>query len=95
MDTSLHYTLYTNQIIKQTFCDFKLIYANRHDLVKRSKGLIRESMVLSHFNYSIQMYAQLIQKNTVRLICGLRNKDHISNAMKELDWLTNNQRVIF
>lgn len=105
MDTTLRYTLHINMIIRRAFCNLKLIYANKQLLDRNSKFLLCESMVLCHFNYNNQIFGpalncndlrrlQLIQNNCVRLISGVRRRDHITPYLKELGWLTIKQRII-
>lgn len=105
IDTTLRYTLHVNMIIKRAFCNLKLIYANRQLLDRNSKLVLCESMVLCHFNNNSQVFGhalkrndmnrlQLVQNNCVRLICGVKRRDHITPYLKELGWLTMKQRFI-
>lgn len=105
MDTSLKYTNHVNLIIKRAFSNLKLIYANRHFLNTKCRKMLCESLVLSHLNFADTLYGpsllksdlrrlQLIQNSCVRLICGLKKRDHVTSSIKEIGWLNIRKRQI-
>ena len=68
--------------------------------------MLCESLILSHFNYAdvvyspflayhLRMRVQRVQNSCIRLIFGLRRRDHVSNNIKSIGWLNmTNRRII-
>lgn len=105
LDVNLRFSAHVSAIVKKSYCSLKLIYANRHILNKKTKTILCEALVLSHLNYADVVYGpcllkadarrlQLIQNSCIRLICGLRKRDHVSAKIVEIGWLHTERRRI-
>lgn len=105
LDYNLKFSAHVSSIVKKSYCSLKLIYANRHILNRKTKIILCEALVLSHLNYVDVVYGpclrktdarrlQLIQNSCVRLICGLRKRDHVSSRLNEIGWLNVEKRRV-
>lgn len=70
---------------------------------KSTKRLLCDTIVLSHFNYGAPLYysflssiiknrIQKVQNSCLRLMFGLRRRDHVSCKLSEADWLNMSAR---
>lgn len=98
LDTDLRFKKHINNCIKRAFCNLKKIYASKDLLDKKTIQMLCDSLVLSHFSYGDVVYGpcldvitsrriQRIQNSCIRLICGLRGREHVSHKLKEIHWL--------
>ena len=103
IDQSLTY----NEHIAKTvsICLHKLVQINRikHLLDKKTILLLMSSFVFSKFYYCSTVWSntskhninklQLVQNFAARVVLGLKKFDHISQAIKSLNWLPVNDRI--
>nr|CAI5865214.1 unnamed protein product [Callosobruchus analis] len=82
-----------------------MIYQSRNFLSRNVKRYICEALVLSKFNFCDTVYGpsidsidtrrtQVVQNACLRLICGIRRRQHtrISDKLKDTGWLNMSQR---
>lgn len=80
-----------------------MIYINRHYLSKKVKTILCEALVLSKFNFGDVIYSpcldsenirriQVIQNSCLRLIFGIRRRQHISSKLNDIGWLNMSRR---
>lgn len=97
-DSDLRFRAHIARCIKVAYLNLKLIYSNRFFLSKKTKIILCESLVLSRFNFCDFVYGpcilardkhriQVIQNSCMRLIFGIRRRQHISHRLDELGWL--------
>lgn len=102
-DSNLKFTSQVSAVIKKSFYNLKLLYANRHVLNHRLRVMLSESLVLSFFNYCDFVYGpfldvkekgriQKLQNSCCKFVFGLRKYDHVSDKINELRWLTMKNR---
>ena len=106
LDQNLKFQDHINSCLKKTYLSLKYIYSIRQFITMKTKIMLRESLILSHFNYAdvvyspflayhLQMRVQRVQNSCIRLIFGLRRRDHVSNNLKSIGWLNmTNRRII-
>lgn len=98
VDSELRFKKHVSLCIQKAYSNLKFIYLNRHILSKETKTVLVEALVLSQFNFCDTVYGpcldsvdvirvQRIQNCCLRLIFGLRRRDHVSHKLKELHWL--------
>lgn len=98
IDTELRFKKHINLCIKRAMVNLKRIYSCKELLNKKTKQLLCDLLVLSHFSYCDVVYGpcldvvtsrriQLVQNACTRLICGVRRREHISHKIKEINWL--------
>lgn len=103
MDTELRFKKHINNCIKKAMANLKKIYSSKDLLTKKTKQLLCDTLVLSHFSYCDAVYGpcldvatsrriQLVQNACTRLICGVRKREHISHKIKEIKWLNMSNR---
>lgn len=103
MDSDMRFSQYVRNLIGKAFGSLKIIYASRHILNLKTKRMLCEALVLSHFNYCDFIYGncltqadrmriQKVQNSCCRLIYGIRKSEHISHKVKECNWLTMENR---
>nr|CAI5828517.1 unnamed protein product [Callosobruchus analis] len=80
-----------------------MIYQSRNFLSRDVKRNICETLVLSKFNFCDTVYGpsidsidtrriQVVQNACLRLIWGIRRRQHISHKLKDTGWLNMSQR---
>ena len=97
---------YNEQIAKTvSTCLHKLVQINRikHLLDKKTILLLMSSFVFSKLYYCSTVWSdtskhninklQLVQNVAARVVLGLKKFDHISQAIKSLNWLPVNDRI--
>ena len=105
LDYSLRFTEHINYCIKKAYSNLKFIYSIHKILDKKSKIMLCNSLVLSHFDFADVVYnfcitkveekrIQKIQNSCVRLIFGLRKYDSVSLKIKEISWLNMRERRV-
>lgn len=98
IDYNLRFVSHINSIIRKAYGLIKNLYANRHYLNKKLKIMLCNSIILSQFNYCDIVYGpcldlitssriQKVQNSCIRLIFGLRRRDHVSSFTNEIKWL--------
>lgn len=103
IDTDLRFSNHVTNKIKAAFVNLKMIYAHRHILDLNTKKTLCDALVLSHFNYSDVLYGpcitkfdkqriQRMQNSCIRLICGIRRRERVTNRLKNIKWLNMEER---
>lgn len=103
MDNKLKFNGHITLCLARAFSKLKLIYSQRHFLSQKTKTILCDTLVLSHFNYLDNVYGpfldskdnnrvQKIQNSCVRLICGIRRRQRVSHKLRELNWLNMSER---
>lgn len=98
IDSDLRFKKHISLCIQKAYLNLKFIFSNRHILNKNTKIILTEALVLSQFNFCDTVYGpcldsvdsariQRIQNCCIRLIFGLRRRDHVSHKLPELKWL--------
>jgi len=98
MDHKLRFKEHINSKLKIGYSALKMIYSHRHYLSQNTKKMLCEALVLSPLNYCDSIYGpcldaldsrriQKLQNSCMRLIFGIRRREHISHKLKELKWL--------
>lgn len=102
-DYKLRFDTHVNHIIKRSFSNLRLIYANREILNTKVKIILCEGLVLSHLTYCDVVYGpcltklncqrlQRVQNYCVRLICNLRKCHPVTQKLLDMNWLSMNKR---
>lgn len=97
-NSDLRFRLHINNCIRAAYSNLRLIYINRYFLSRKSKIMLCESLVLSKFSFCDFVYGpcilardrqriQVLQNSCMRLIFGIRRRQHISHKLEELGWL--------
>lgn len=103
LDTDLRFKLHINNKIAAAYASLKLIYINRYYLSKKVKTILCEALVLSKFNFGDVIFSpcldsenirriQVIQNSCLRLIFGIRRRQHISSKLNDIGWLNMSRR---
>lgn len=103
MDNQFRYRGHVSKCIQRAFSNLKVLYPHRHYLSQKTKSMLSQSMVLSHFSYCSPVYAPAIdahdrdriqraQNACLRFIFGIRKYEHISHKLSELGWLNMQNR---
>lgn len=98
IDRDLRFKKHINNCIKRAIFNLKNIYASRGFLNRETIKMLCDTLVLSHFSYCDVVYGpcldvvtsmriQRVQNSCIRLIYGLKRRDHVSPKLKELGWL--------
>lgn len=98
LDSDLKFDKHVNDLVRRSYASLKLIYTNRYMLNLKTKQRLCESLVLSNANYCDVLYnpfissacarkLQKLQNSCIRLIFGIRRRDHVSHKLTELQWL--------
>lgn len=61
MDTDLRFSHHINKCLQKAYASLKLIYNSRHFLDKKSKTILCDSLVLSHFNHADIVYGPCLR----------------------------------
>ena len=78
--------------------NLKLIYSNKGFMNYKTKRMLCDSLVLSHFTYADSLYSpflsaalkqrvQRVQNACLRLLYGLKRREHVSYKLIEAGWL--------
>lgn len=106
LNDELDFTEYMNLCTQRSYAALKAIYSNRMFLDRKTKQLLCESLVLSRLNYCDSLYGsyisaynarrlQKIQNSCLRLIFGIRRRQHISHKLGDVKWLNmRNRRLL-
>ena len=105
IDQNLRFTDHVNKCIRRAYGNLKLIYGCSYILDHKSKILLCNSLVLSHFNYGDVIFhpcltkldelrIQRVQNACIRFIFGIKKFDHVSHKFGQLNWLSMKERRI-
>ena len=101
---SLRFKPHINSCIRIAYLNLKLIYNNKDFLSVPHRKLLCESLVLSRFNYTLYRSnidsddarrIQVVQNSCLRLIFGIRRREHISHKLFDVSWLNMKNRRLF
>lgn len=98
MDCKLKFKEHITLCLKKAYSMLKLIYSHRYYLSQKTKSMLCDALVLSHFNFADHLYGpfldsldmkrvQKVQNSCLRLIFGIRRRERISHKLPELGWL--------
>lgn len=98
LDTDLRFRDHINNCIKKAYCNLKLLFRNRLLLTLKTKILLCNSLVLSHFNFADEIYGpcldsvtskriQKTQNTCLRFIYGIRKRNRVTHKLKDVKWL--------
>lgn len=104
LDTKLRFREHVSGLIRRAYCHLRVLYGNRQCLDFNLRKLLCESLVLSHFNFCVNVYypcldsydrlrIQRVQNSCLRFIYGLRRYDHVSHALGFAKWLNMSRRA--
>ena len=105
MDSNLRFNEHVTKTIRKSYSNLKLLYGCSNLIDKRTKGMLCNSLVLSHFNFADIVYhpcltkqdqarIQRVQNACIRFIFGCKRYESVSNKIVECNWLTMYQRRI-
>lgn len=106
IDEGLNFGQHINMCINRGYLALKQIYASRNFLNRGTKQLLCESLVLSHMNFCDALYhacisaasvarIQRLQNSCLRLVYGIRRREHISHKLHDIGWLNmRNRRLL-
>lgn len=105
LDPTLKFSSHITKCLKRAYCNLKLLYGSNYVLDKKSKIILCNSLVLSHFNYLDVVYhscltmfdqsrIQRVQNACIRFIFGIRKYQSVSHKLLELKWLNMKERRI-
>ena len=106
VDTRLKFKEDVTLCLKKGFSMLKMIYSHRHCLSKETKTELCDSLVMSHCNFSDNVYGpfldsvdtrriQKLQNSCIRLICGISRGQRVSYKLHELGWLNMFSTCVF
>ena len=103
MDSNLSWSHHVKCISDRCFGILVALYHVRHILPKEILPRIIDSLVFSHLRYCVQVYGgansqskdciQKVLNFAARVISGRRKFDHISDVLRELEWLNAQQFI--
>lgn len=106
IDNKLRFKQHVTSKLKIGYSRLKMIYSHRHCLNQDIKKMLCDSLVLSPLNYCDSIYGpcldsvdvrriQKLQNSCLRLIFGIRRREHISHKLREAKWLNMyNRRIL-
>ena len=103
IDSNLRFNEHVTSKLKLGYSALKTLYSHRHFLSQKTRKLLCDSLILSHFNFCDTVYGpcldstdvrriQKLQNCCMRFIFGIRRRERISYKLKELNWLNMAQR---
>lgn len=98
LDTDLRFSDHISLCIQRAYANLKSLYPHRHALDKKTKLLLSETLVLSHFNYCDSVYGpcltkqdkvrvQRVQRSCLRFVYGIRKFEPVIYKLKPSNWL--------
>ena len=106
LDNKLRFKEHVTNKLKICYSRLKIVYSQRRCLSPEIKKMLCESLVLSPLNYCDNVYGpcldtsdiqriQKLQNCCLRMIFGIRRRQHISHKLKETGWLNmHNRRIL-
>lgn len=103
LDRTLRFRDQTSKNIQSAYSALRLLYPHRSYLDISTKRMLCETLVLSQFSYCAPIYGpcldldcaakiQRVQKTCIRFIYGIRKYERVSHKLKDLNWLTMQNR---
>ena len=98
LDSRLRFKDHVKSKLRVAYGLLKLIFGQRHYLSVDSRKMLSNALVLSQFNHCSAVYypcldssdrcrIQKVQNACLRMIYGVRRRDHITPYLKESKWL--------
>lgn len=98
IDRELRFSNHITFLLKKAYSKLKLLFNYRHLFDRKTKTLLCESLVLSHFNYCDYVYGpcltvadagrvQRVQNSCLRYMYGIRKYERISYTLPLTGWL--------
>lgn len=98
LDSMLRFKQHITSKLRSAYGNLKLIYNQRHFLCKETRKQLCDALVLSQFNHCSSVYfpcldaldryrVQKVQNSCLRLIYGVRRRNHITPYLVESKWL--------
>ena len=98
IDTDLRFTGHIADKTRKAYAALKLIYSIRDTIGTATRIKLCDSLALSHFNFCDIVYnrcldrvtenrVQRVQNSCIRLVFGLRRRDHVSSSIVRAGWL--------
>lgn len=98
IDSELRFRDHISQCLKNAYFALKLIKPHRHSMSEKLKLSLCDTLVLSIFNHCDVIYGpcldsccirriQTLQNSCLRMVYGVRKRDHISNRLEQAGWL--------
>ena len=105
LDSKLRFGEHVTAKLRIAYGNLKLIYSHRHCLPQDTRKLLCDTLVLSHFNHCNSIYfpclnkvdryrIQKVQNSCLRLIYGVKRRDHISPFLYQSGWLNMYNRAM-
>lgn len=105
LDFNLRFSEHITKNIRKSYCNLKLLYACSTIIDSKTKAMLCNALVLSHFDFADIVYhpcltkqdqarIQRVQNSCARFIFGCKRYDSVSNKIREIKWLTMYQRRI-
>lgn len=106
LDSKLRFREYVTSKLRAAYGGLKSIYSHRHYLPEKSKKMLLEALVLSHFNFCCSVYVpcldshclyriQKVQNSCLRLLYGVKRREHITPYLNRSGWLNMANRAKF
>lgn len=97
-DSQLRFRSQVSKVVRASFISLRNLYKNKDFLNYKLKKQLCEALVLSQSNYCNFVYGpcldqkskrqlQKVQNSCIRLIYGLRSRDHVTYKLDMLNWL--------
>lgn len=106
IDSELRFNKHVELLVQKAVGKLKLLYLHKDILDPNIRLRLCETLILSQLSYADVLYwpaltrenkysLQKIQNSCVRFVKGLRKFDHVSGAMRELDWFNLEERFLY
>lgn len=104
IDSKMRFREHVTSKLRVAYCNLKMIYSHRTYLSQDIKKMLCDTLILSHFNFCSSVFMpcldgldryriQKVQNSCLRLIYGVRRRDHITPALQQSGWLNMNNRA--
>jgi len=103
IDSELRFKKHISYLMQRSFNALKMLYNHRKILNQKTKVMLCDSLVLSHFNYCDVVYnncidavdkkrIQRVQNSCLRFIWGVRRRERVSHLVRRTGWLNMAER---
>lgn len=98
LDTDLRFREHVAICTKRAYTNLKFLYSHKEFLNQKSKIMLCDSLVLSHYNFADSIYGpcldsltsrriQKTQNSCLRFIFGIKRRNRISHKLRDAEWL--------
>ena len=105
IDERLRFDHHVSRCIQKAYCSLKFIYGHRKYMNLQTKKILCDGLVLSHFTYADSLYSpfltaamkqriQRVQNSCLRLLYGLKRRDHVSCKLVDAGWFNMKSRRV-